>query len=340
MGVHAVNVSSRDLSALKDTIFKLDETFNLPFLSANIMDMDTGKHLFQPSITVDINKKKIGIIGITSPRQLAENGFNGKKPVITDPVKAAKKQIQKLKDSTDYIILLAHIQYRQIEKVVKELPEVNIVLGGDGYTTTWTDVFVGKTAVSYSGRQGQKLMLLKTDIEKNKRLFVQQQIVTLKKSFTEDGEIKKLVDETKRKLGNMVKKADFALEALKSRVNTNFVGFQSCRKCHSSEYSKWRSSKHYTAFNPLITAKKIDDHSCLPCHTTGYVEGGFVDVRVTPRMIHVQCESCHGPGAEHALNPTEVTTPVSNLPEMCVTCHDKKNSPGFDYQQYWQKIEH
>jgi hypothetical protein len=81
------------------------------------------------------------------------------------------------------------------------------------------------------------------------------------------------------------------------------------------------------------------DPYCQQCHTTGYGhDAGFVSVSVSPHLVHVGCENCHGPSSAHVANP-KVKTPVHSS-EQCIRCHDHENSPEFAYNVYWPKILH
>ena len=77
---------------------------------------------------------------------------------------------------------------------------------------------------------------------------------------------------------------------------------------------------------------------CVGCHVVGYEEkGGFsFEGHGSARFEDVGCESCHGRGGPH-LSP-EYTK--AGYEPMCVTCHDKKHSLGFDFATFHPKISH
>jgi len=54
-------------------------------------------------------------------------------------------------------------------------------------------------------------------------------------------------------------------------------------------------------------------------------------------MQNVQCEACHGPGSLHS---EDGTGPIArDVPrDWCMRCHDKHNSPEFDYAHYRDEI--
>jgi len=117
------------------------------------------------------------------------------------------------------------------------------------------------------------------------------------------------------------------------------AGSSSCLACHQAESAVWQHSGHARAWQTLQSKGADPDPSCRQCHTTGYgLPGGFDSLARSAMLVSVGCESCHGPSAAH------VRTPRSRTPwaaaDQCVHCHDRENSPKFDFASYWPKIQH
>jgi hypothetical protein len=142
-----------------------------------------------------------------------------------------------------------------------------------------------------------------------------------------------------------------------------YVGVNTCALCHSggviasNMVSSWQKTLHSHVFADSLDGA-LGTHinqSCSQCHATGYdvntnaVNGGFDDIAsqigwtfptvltngnwaAVPQALkdisNVQCESCHGPGSEHAAALGNAN--VSNWPRLSVTvssgdcnqCHD------------------
>lgn len=125
-----------------------------------------------------------------------------------------------------------------------------------------------------------------------------------------------------------------------------FVGSSRCKMCHNKEesgkfFDNWEQSKHGQAFDTLSEEEQKNE-DCQSCHTTGYGQpGGFVSLEETDDMVHVQCESCHGPGGEHIKSamrnrddPDAITkTPWEPTEELCVKCHNEE-SPTWDPERF------
>lgn len=143
-------------------------------------------------------------------------------------------------------------------------------------------------------------------------------------------------------------------------TGATYMGINTCALCHSGgviasdKYSSWSQSLHHQIF-----ADQIDGHagplreSCNQCHTTGYnlnpaaTNGGFDDMAkqygwtippvlkdgnwasmqtnypAVANLANVQCESCHGPGSQHAtsLGKTNFIS-ISLDSGSCNQCHD------------------
>jgi hypothetical protein len=110
-----------------------------------------------------------------------------------------------------------------------------------------------------------------------------------------------------------------------------FVGADSCKLCHAASHTEWSGTIHANALASLEAIGQGENEECLPCHVVGFHEGGYVDKTTTPEFANVQCESCHGPGGEHATGPTAANAPHAGLSaNVCGQCHMDSHHPNFE----------
>jgi hypothetical protein len=156
-------------------------------------------------------------------------------------------------------------------------------------------------------------------------------------------------------------------------TKARYVGSERCGDCHDkpgdSSYKVWQNSKHANAYQKLVAKGdppgRQFDGECIACHVVGYTHPtGFYDKVNGPKrdalLKNVGCESCHGPGSEHANNPNNPALyPLINpwkakpgespaaaknrrlrIDSFCQSCHDIDNDVHWNFEQAWPKIEH
>jgi hypothetical protein len=110
--------------------------------------------------------------------------------------------------------------------------------------------------------------------------------------------------------------------------------------CHAEAYKAWHNSAHANALADLEREGHARDPDCLSCHVTGLASTvGFTTRALTPKLANVTCESCHGPAKSHTLSPKLFHLPTVGR-ESCVGCHSVDNSPNFDFDRFWPKVQH
>jgi hypothetical protein len=135
---------------------------------------------------------------------------------------------------------------------------------------------------------------------------------------------------------------------------SEYVGSETCQKCHPNSFNIWKGSAHSGAYATLAGAKDPSlreyDAECIVCHTVGFrYQSGFANAASTPNLKDVGCESCHGPCGAHVkrprsaeihalINPFKAHTwrwapePAKQkaarqlkIQGMCMECHDHDN---------------
>jgi peroxiredoxin len=138
----------------------------------------------------------------------------------------------------------------------------------------------------------------------------------------------------------------------KFRSGVAYVGAEACRDCHRREYEQWAHTPHAAAFAPLLQQGRGTERQCTRCHSTGQGRpGGFLQEAATQApMTNVQCEVCHGPGADHVASRPELKRAtiygITNqcsfciIQGVCTTCHDRANDPRFDIERALPLVRH
>jgi predicted CXXCH cytochrome family protein len=119
-----------------------------------------------------------------------------------------------------------------------------------------------------------------------------------------------------------------------------------CGECHPSQQSHWVETAHADAFDTLdAIGQSGADQPCALCHnvtSNGNAltdpDAGFIGTPVA-ELHNVQCESCHGPGAEHVDDVTQhpdASLGVS-LTEGCGECHQAEHHP---FVEEWMESAH
>lgn len=118
----------------------------------------------------------------------------------------------------------------------------------------------------------------------------------------------------------------------------SYIGSKACAQCHEQQHANFSkySKKAHSWQSVAIMKPKLKENElkqCYECHTTGYGKpGGFVSIESTPQLADVGCETCHGPGSEHAASgdPKLVTRRPST--QTCTQCHNPQRVEDFRFK--------
>ena len=124
------------------------------------------------------------------------------------------------------------------------------------------------------------------------------------------------------------------------------AGQPTCAQCHATPSSNWTTTAHADAWEGLQGSGHAQTF-CEACHAVselGNAETEPVGWTATAdeRYVDVQCESCHGGGEAHVLNP-EATLPIpslaigTDLTDGCGECHQGTHHP---FVEQWELSKH
>lgn len=134
-----------------------------------------------------------------------------------------------------------------------------------------------------------------------------------------------------------------------------YVGQAECAGCHGDAHDFWQETSHASAVETLQRRDKQFDQNCIGCHVDGWEEPGGsvlgnieyeaeINGRTFTKDLHeVGCESCHGPGSNHLVDPVDEAGRPQHIEarpreQTCTECHVPDHSPTFDFDVYVDQI--
>ncbi|MBU0965176.1 MAG: hypothetical protein KKA54_02235 [Proteobacteria bacterium] len=117
---------------------------------------------------------------------------------------------------------------------------------------------------------------------------------------------------------------------------SDYVGSHACVKCHAEIGERWQQTRHAHAFETLVEKKQQSNTHCLPCHVTGvsiFDRQPSLALSLTDSLHNVGCETCHGPGMAHTINPEEAKLNKHPDAYLCLECHSTEHDDAFHFEQ-------
>jgi cytochrome c1 len=295
---------------------------------------------FASHVIVSKNGLRVGVIGFSEllepgqrfqaeERNMAEVNF----PTSTDELIA---RVRELRPDVDVLIVAGRMQPRTLRTLcASELGVDLVLLGGyDGYRFLpgGPAGFLNDTAVACHQIAGYGYSLLTLYLSKQGAVEVQLDTQFLKKDEPIHPDMQRRIDRFYREIGNRHELlADmeplFAWDAWQRGA---YVGAEACRECHVEQHAQWSQTPHARAMETLITAGRQTSPKCVQCHVVGFeTESGYRMSGSTPHLADVQCEICHGAGAEHARTKAAADIRRSPPARVCFECHDQEHAESF-----------
>lgn len=163
----AMTIGNHEFDNGMDNLRKLKAIAKFPFLSANIFTKG-GEPVFTAFKIFYMNGYKVAVFGLTThetpevtmPEYVKNLEFR-------NPVEIAKKLVPALENKADVIIALTHLgfypdnenmmSYEGDVTLLKEVPEIDIVIGGHSHTFTEQPKLVNETIFNSAGQWGMYL---------------------------------------------------------------------------------------------------------------------------------------------------------------------------------------
>lgn len=338
IGTAAHNIGAAEAQFGPDHLRRL-ASVGVPLLSANVRDR-SGRPVGEPLRIVVAEGRRIALVGVLSERY-ATPALD-----VAPPRQAVLDALRAASERYDAVIVLAYVPEDELRLLAAGLPEVDAIVGGPTGQPL-APRRMGPTLLASATNEGKFLVRLDAPDAGQSDAW-SGLIAELTERFADDPEQTVNLAEFRKSLA----REDFSprqtsfVEPLPRDLPKGFAvaGTASCQTCHEEESRRWRQSRHAAAWASLKKTGSQADPACQRCHTTGYgAPGGFSsikDERPLRDRVQVGCESCHGPSQGHTAEPAVHTSYFARAKDLCTGCHDRENSPKFDYDKYWKLIMH
>lgn len=338
-GYDAIGLGEKDLNYGVDYLREKIETLGLPFTSANVRGAD-GELLLPEYLLVERGGFTFGICSVLDPNQrIMTMGARDPEFTVDEPTAVLRDLLPRLREAgAQHVIVISHLGDQASEKLINDVAGIDMCLVGHTRRPYRTERMVGKTILLSASFEGRNIGVMDLSLSPEGRTKAFDVNVTeLGETLADDPVMLARVEEFKVHLEEFRLVSRGPYQPTKGSEKEEFLTDRECRKCHIDIWEGLRETGHMGAFSTLARKGQTQSPECIVCHTTGYLyKGGYDDRAPYNRLSNVQCEACHGYGTEHGRDGSMLTF----ARESCLECHDEDNSPDFDYDTYWAKIEH
>jgi len=166
MSFQAVAVAAPDLAAGLDFLLDMQKQSRFPWLSANIVDRSTNRHIFTPHIVLAAGDLRIGVLGLTGP-EAAELLSDQDNAVLLPWPEALPPQLALANEKSDMLVLLSSLPPAENKQIAERFPEIHIILQSGTGNSNMAPQLLNNSLIAWVEKQGRHAGLL--DVQWNPR---------------------------------------------------------------------------------------------------------------------------------------------------------------------------
>jgi 5'-nucleotidase / UDP-sugar diphosphatase len=150
--VAAINAAGYDVGTLGNHEFnntaaqlrKLVGQATYQLVCSNVVDRTTGKPIAATSIIRNVGPVRVAIFGLLT-REAATYPAGKEAYDVADVLDTARQMVRSLRSKADILVLLSHAGEELDEKVAREVPEIDVIVGGHSHTRLPSGAFVWRS---------------------------------------------------------------------------------------------------------------------------------------------------------------------------------------------------
>ena len=345
LGYAAMGIGNYDLLLGVDRLKQLEKMAQFPFLSANLVDAETGETIFPATHEIEVGGVKVGMLGLTLegiPQYYLDKSSPDRKLKLTDALAAAEHHVPVLAARNDVVIVFSINDLARNREIAEKVKGIDFLIDPQielGNHKLWIDddmllETVDDTTIARMDAQGARVGTLdlfirpkpsrpivdgsQGDVPEGRSEYWYEK-VSLEPHMLEDPEIDLLV-EAYRKQASIVDVGKLPPLPHKDK----YLTASTCQACHQPQYEFWKGTTHADAFSSLEETGDQWRQDCIACHVVGYGQA-FIAPEDAEPYKNVQCESCHGLNPQHPLDPPAHKWGKVKE-ESCLACHNKEQT--------------
>jgi hypothetical protein len=352
-GIDVMNLSGQDL-IYAARYFKPGNHEGVPneykgnFISSNLKASTVDYKMPLPYVIREVSpagdgsatKIRIAFVGVADSSPIKIDGIK-----IIDPLVPLRVAITAARRKADAVIVLAHMKEPEALSLAGKLTGVDAFICGNGEFFTRPKKVAG-TLVIFTPYETRMLGELRFYRVPGKGYTTKIRYSSIDLELPDDPDALEMVNKSEAARVAAVKGADTKYKEWAAASNAEmqhqkgYAPASACASCHAPAYAKWSGSGHMKGLGAFVSKTYEFETSCLECHATGFTNDASTSTAAKLLFGNIDCETCHGPGAAHALNPEKGYGMPAIPATICKKCHTAITSPNFSYVKYWEKIKH
>ncbi len=151
-----LNIGKQEVWMGKETLAKVMDTTACEFVSANLVDIKSGKPFAEPYVIKDYGNMKVGIMGVLNELDFPAGSsmLDSTAFKVTPSYEAIKKHVNVLKKKADVVVLLCELPSAALDTLCLQIPGIDFVISTGALKSGEMAYTVGKTQIVGTGSSG------------------------------------------------------------------------------------------------------------------------------------------------------------------------------------------